>query len=106
MSDRAPIQFLLIEQDFVGRIKHGMTITDRRKADCWALGKQYGLHNQTGRATKPKVTLALEEVVWTKFANWPDTYEPTAGAVEVLGEAKITYLRQDAAATRAAALNG
>jgi hypothetical protein len=101
MSNRAPIQFLLIEQDYCGRISHGMTITSRAKADCWKLGQQYGLHNQTGRATKPKVTEALREVIWTKAANYSD-YEPTQGAVAIFGQSEVDAIVADAHAKRAA----
>jgi hypothetical protein len=94
------IQFLLIEQDYAGRILHNMTITDRRKADCWALGRQFGLHTQEGRATKPKVRAALEELVWTRFANEMDDYSPGHGTRQILSEDEIAALRADAFAER------
>jgi hypothetical protein len=90
------IQLLLIEQDYCLRYKNGMTITDRRKADCWEMGQRFGLHNQMGKATKKRVLLAIEELVWTMFANFADDYKPTVFAVEILGEDNIAGLRADA----------
>lgn len=96
MVHPAGIQALLIEQDYAGRYLHGMTITDRRKADCWALGRQYELHTQVGKATKPRLKAAMEEMVWVYFANFADEYYPTRGIVEVLGADVIGNIRADA----------
>jgi len=90
------IQLLIIEQDYCLRYKNGMTVTDRRKADCWKMGQEAGLHNQIGKATKPRLLLAIEELVWTMFANFTDDYKPTHGAVEILGDDNIAGLRADA----------
>jgi len=73
-----------------------MTLTDRRKADCWKLGQDNGLHNQTGRATKQKVRLALEELVWVMYANFADDYDPCHGTKEIFTEAELAAIRADA----------
>jgi hypothetical protein len=95
------IQLLLIEQDYCLRINcNGMTITDRRKADCWKLGQEHGLHNQTGRATVPKVKKALEELVWVMYANFADDYTPSHGTKKIFSEDFLSDLRADAFAER------
>lgn len=96
------IQLLLIEQDYAMRYQRGMTITDRRKADCWKMGYKAGLHTQIGAATKPKVKAALEELVWVMYANFADEYSPTHGSVEIFGEDFLANLRADAFAEREA----
>lgn len=99
---RRPIQGLLIEQDYCGRIQFGMTITSRAKADCWKMGRDIGYHSQVGRATKPKVTEALREMIVISAANY-DEYEPTHGAITILGQDQVDALVSEGKAVRIAA---